>query len=83
MKSPRRVIDLRECINLEVGLEYKNLSHIMSLGTFKRTFFMAAPATHSCCSGGTCWNRLRVLEMVRVGGSDGRECEGVRGGECV
>ncbi len=43
-KSPRRVVDLRECINLEVGLEYKNLQHVMSLGTFKRTFFYAAPS---------------------------------------
>ena len=43
-KSPRRIVDLRECINLEIGLEYKNLQHIMSLGTFKRTFFYAAPS---------------------------------------
>lgn len=43
-KNPRKVIDLRECINLEVGLEYKELQHIMSLGTFKRTFFLAAPS---------------------------------------
>jgi hypothetical protein len=43
-KSPRRVVDLRECINLEIGLEYKTLNHIMSLGTFKRTFFYAAPS---------------------------------------
>ena len=32
MRSPRRIIDLRECINLEIGLEYKNLQHILSLG---------------------------------------------------
>ena len=38
------MIDLRECINLEVGLEYKELQHILSLGTFKRTFFFAAPS---------------------------------------
>lgn len=37
-------MDLRECINLEIGLEYKSLQHIMSLGTFKRTFFYAAPS---------------------------------------
>lgn len=43
-KTPRRVIDLRECISLELGLEYKNLQHILSLGTFKRTFFLAAPS---------------------------------------
>ncbi len=43
-KSPRRIVDLRECINLEIGLEYKNVQHIMSLGTFKRTFFYAAPS---------------------------------------
>ena len=43
-KSPRRTIDLRECINLEVGLEYKSLQHILSLGTFKRAFFVAAPS---------------------------------------
>jgi hypothetical protein len=43
-KSPRKVIDLRECINLEVGLEYKELQHIFSLGTFKRTFFFATPS---------------------------------------
>ncbi len=44
MKSPRRVIDLRECISLEIGLEYKQLQHVLSLGTFKRTFFVAAPS---------------------------------------
>lgn len=43
-KSPRKVIDIRECINLEVGLEYKELQHIFSLGTFKRAFFFAAPS---------------------------------------
>ncbi len=43
-KSPRRVIDLRSCINLEIGLEYKNQQHILSIGTFKRTFFFAAPS---------------------------------------
>ena len=43
-KSPRRVIDLRACINLEIGLEYKSLQHILSMGTFKRTFFFAAPS---------------------------------------
>lgn len=43
-KSPRRIVDLRECINLEIGLEYKSLQHIMSMGTFKRTFFYAAPS---------------------------------------
>ena len=43
-KAPRKVIDLRECINLEVGLEYKELQHIFSLGTFKRTFFFGAPS---------------------------------------
>lgn len=46
-KSPRRIVDLRECINLEIGLEYKSLQHIMSLGTFKRTFFYAAPSAPS------------------------------------
>ena len=43
-KSPRKAIDLRECINLEVGLEYKDVQHIISLGTFKKTFFFAAPS---------------------------------------
>lgn len=43
-KSPRRIIDLRECISLEIGLEYRNYEHILSLGTFKRTFFLAAPS---------------------------------------
>ena len=43
-KAPRRIIDLRECISLEIGLEYKNYEHILSLGTFKRTFFFAAPS---------------------------------------
>lgn len=43
-KSPRKVLNLRECINLEVGLEYKDVLHIISLGTFKRTFFFAAPS---------------------------------------
>ncbi len=43
-KNPRKVIDLRECINLEVGLEYKDQQHIFSLGTFKRTFFFGAPS---------------------------------------
>ena len=37
-------MDLRACINLEIGLEYKSVQHIMSLGTFKRTFFYAAPS---------------------------------------
>jgi len=41
-KTARRVIDLRSCINLEIGLEYKNLQYILSIGTFKRTFFFAA-----------------------------------------
>ena len=41
-KNPRRVIDLRECINLEVGLEYKRFNFVFCLGTFKRTFFFAA-----------------------------------------
>lgn len=41
-KSPRKVIDLRSCITLEVGLEYRELQHILSLGTFKKTFFFAA-----------------------------------------
>ena len=44
LKTPRRVIDLRECISLELGLEYKNLQYVLSLGTFKRTFFLAAPS---------------------------------------
>ena len=44
LKSPRRIIDLRECISLEIGLEYKNLKHILSVGTFRRTFFLAAPS---------------------------------------
>lgn len=43
-KTPRRIIDLRECISLEIGLEYGNYEHILSLGTFKRTFFFAAPS---------------------------------------
>ena len=43
-KAPRRTIDLRECISLEIGLEYRNYEHILSLGTFKRTFFLAAPS---------------------------------------
>ena len=43
-KAPKKVIDLRECINLEVGLEYKDQQHIFSLGTFKRTFFFGAPS---------------------------------------
>lgn len=43
-KTPRRIIDLRECISLEIGLEYRNYEHILSLGTFKRTFFFAAPS---------------------------------------
>ena len=43
-KNPRKMIDLRECINLEVGLEYKDQQHIFSLGTFKRTFFFGAPS---------------------------------------
>ena len=43
-RTPRRIIDLRECISLEIGLEYKHLQHILSLGTFKRTFFLAAPS---------------------------------------
>ncbi|KAL5505170.1 hypothetical protein EMCRGX_G006562 [Ephydatia muelleri] len=43
-KPPRRVIDLRECINLELGLEYKDLQHVLCLGTFKRSFFFAAPS---------------------------------------
>lgn len=43
-KGPRRIIDLRECINLEVGLEYKNYQYIICLGTFKRIFFFAAPS---------------------------------------
>ena len=68
MKSPRRVIDLRECINLEVGLEYKNLSHIMSLGTFKRTFFMAAPSDALMLQWGN------VLEQTK----SARDGEGVR-----
>lgn len=41
-KAPRKVIDLRSCITLEVGLEYRELQHILSLGTFKKTFFFAA-----------------------------------------
>jgi hypothetical protein len=43
-KAPRRIIDLRECISLEIGLEYRNYEHILTLGTFKRTFFFAAPS---------------------------------------
>ena len=41
-RTPRRVIDLRSCINLEMGLEYKALQHVFCLGTFKRSFFFAA-----------------------------------------
>lgn len=59
LKAPRRVIDLRECISLEVGLEYKNLQHILSLGTFKRTFFLAAPSDPLMLQWGN------VLEKVK------------------
>ena len=58
-KTPRRVIDLRECISLELGLEYKNLQHILSLGTFKRTFFLAAPSNALMLQWGN------VLEKVK------------------
>ena len=58
-KAPRRVIDLRECISLELGLEYKNLQHILSLGTFKRTFFLAAPSNALMLQWGN------VLEKVK------------------
>ena len=37
-------MDLRECINLEVGLEYKNYQYVVCLATFKRIFFFAAPS---------------------------------------
>lgn len=58
-KSPRKVIDLRECISLELGLEYKNLQHILSLGTFKRTFFLGAPSNALMLQWGN------VLEKVK------------------
>lgn len=58
-KSPRKVIDLRECISLELGLEYKNLQHILSLGTFKRTFFLGAPSSALMLQWGN------VLEKVK------------------
>lgn len=58
-KSPRKVIDLRECITLELGLEYKNLQHILSLGTFKRTFFLGAPSNALMLQWGN------VLEKVK------------------
>lgn len=58
-KTPRRVIDLRECISLELGLEYKNLQHILSLGTFKRTFFLGAPSNALMLQWGN------VLEKVK------------------
>ena len=58
-KAPRRVIDLRECISLELGLEYKNLQHILSIGTFKRTFFLAAPSNALMLQWGN------VLEKVK------------------
>ena len=58
-KAPRRVIDLRECISLELGLEYKNLQHILSLGTFKRTFFLGAPSNALMLQWGN------VLEKVK------------------
>ena len=58
-KTPRRVIDLRECISLELGLEYKNLQHILSLGTFKRTFFLGAPSDALMLQWGN------VLEKVK------------------
>jgi len=37
-------MDLRECINLEVGLEYKNYQYVICIGTFERVFFFAAPS---------------------------------------
>lgn len=43
-KTPRKVIDLRNCIAMEVGLEYRDFQSIFSLGTFKKTFFFAAPS---------------------------------------
>ncbi len=43
-KAPRRIVDLRECINLEVGLEYKTYQYVMCISTFKRIFFFAAPS---------------------------------------
>lgn len=58
-KAPRRAIDLRECISLELGLEYKNLRHILSIGTFKRTFFLAAPSNALMLQWGN------VLEKVK------------------
>ena len=56
------MIDLRECISLELGLEYKNLQHILSLGTFKRTFFLGAPSDALMLQWGN------VLEKVKNAG---------------
>lgn len=42
--APQRIIDLLEYISLETHLECINLQHILSLETFKRTFFLVAPS---------------------------------------
>lgn len=62
LKPPRRVIDLRECISLELGLEYKDLQHVLCLGTFKRSFFFAAPSDAMMLQ----WSN--VLENVKNAG---------------
>ena len=61
-KTPRRVIDLRECISLELGLEYKNLQHILSLGTFERTFFLAAPSNALMLQWGNVLEKVKSAE---------------------
>lgn len=74
LKPPRRVIDLRECINLELGLEYKDLQHVLCLGTFKRSFFFAAPSDAMMLQ----WSN--VLESVK-NAAEGERDHVHRGGQ--
>lgn len=62
LKTPRKIIDLRECISLELGLEYKNLQHILSLGTFKRTYFFVAPSNALMLQWGNVLEKLKNAE---------------------
>lgn len=40
---PKGVIDLRECIRMEVGLQFRKMRHILSVQTYQRLYYFNAP----------------------------------------
>lgn len=41
---PKGVIDLRECVRMEVGLQFRKMRHILSVQTYQRLYYFNAPS---------------------------------------